>query len=932
MTSNNNDLLGNYILGAVFDSNDQNRKNAEQCLFEFRQNNANEYFTILGQNISNQNIERNLKIAHFTIMASSLKEKFQEKTYWEWMSDDMRNGTKNLGLQFLTDKDNGILRAAASFVAEIFMMELKRPENKWTILLDTLANNVTNNDFNIKKASILTISYICELVGQDDVGLTLDEIEKMLQCICVAIDKPTNQSKIEVELRTEGLKAFQQASETFCNLMNNRENVRTFTLNKFVENVILLYQNNNGDWIPTIAWQCLGETVKFMYQNLNQYFDVLAVNSFEAMKDTNVDNSIKIAATEFWSLVAEEEIYRKSNSDQGNPNDKAYSKKTNNFLANYYERLLQHLCPNLQSVEENEIIEESSNTLFASTASCLYLVLELVRDKAKKIITDFVSAFIFNDNWKDQVACLKAFQYLIMNSSQPLAKKLLDDTKSSIMNMFNSQYCQVRYAAEQFLCSSASQHFVYMGTRLFMENDYDNLLERLRIGDAKDIEQVAKIIEMLSGSSKLNEIQDPILAHKLNPTIECLVQAATNDKLTYENCNTIDACFSALIAIIPNYFTIQKNFENVQKLMQVSDNLSPGISRENRILIKSNVYMVIIFILGNFWRSRTYNHFDDKKMERYNNTIFRPLIEHINNTFEREGQIFEDGIMIFGYLSNVMQGYFSDYFNDVWPLVNKNLGNLNTSEVLLMKASFEATVNFSIAGLQSSEDIYKCTKILLKNIKSPELSQEMKPQMFGYLQEFIMADCSILKRDEILVEILTLLDFAYKFISGDQKKKDRCFFEYLKTFKESIIECLTCIISAIRDSNEIFTVEEFNQIYGHFEILKNFIFDTCDPENDPSIEYIRDSVNLMMDYVQIFPMKYNDNHCLTVELLKKLNVPEFQKITLTLHTYVGEIPEVKQTIEYFYGVSQKYIRVSNDISSQIINVHNNNSQQQQSFF
>ena len=134
--------------------NDQLRQESEQELYQFRQTNANDYFEIIGQNISNQELDSNLKIAHFNIMAKSLGEYFQEKSYWDWMSEDMRIKIKNLGLQFLTDANNNVLRAAANFVARIFMLELSIPNQKWSQLLVNLASNVLSDNFNIKKASI----------------------------------------------------------------------------------------------------------------------------------------------------------------------------------------------------------------------------------------------------------------------------------------------------------------------------------------------------------------------------------------------------------------------------------------------------------------------------------------------------------------------------------------------------------------------------------------------------------------------------------------------------------------------------------------------------------------------------------------------------------------------------------------------------------
>ena len=106
--------------------------------------------------------------------------------------------------------------------------------------------------------------------------------------------------------------------------------------------------------------------------------------------------------------------------------------------------------------------------------------------------------------------------------------------------------------------------------------------------------------------------------------------------------------------------------------MAFIDNLSPNIISENRILIKNNVYMMLVFIVGNLWNENKVKQFDEKKLERAIKTYFEPLMVHIIQDFECEETILEDGLVIFGYLSEIMEGHFAEYWEDVWSWVNRN--------------------------------------------------------------------------------------------------------------------------------------------------------------------------------------------------------------------------------------------------------------------
>ena len=155
--------------------------------------------------------------------------------------------------------------------------------------------------------------------------------------------------------------------------------------------------------------------------------------------------------------------------------------------------------------------------------------------------------------------------------------------------------------------------------------------------------------------------------------------------------------------------------------------------------------------------------------------------------------------------------------------------------------------------------------------------------MFGYLYEFVFSDCTVLKYENNLSEILRMFQLAYEAIMQGYAQGNRGLVDYLSSFKDSVIECLTGVISSITFSEKnTFNSEDYAEIYKHFEILKKFIFESCQKKYEPNVEYMRDCVNLLLDYTNVFPEECNQNFQTTVQLLNSLKVEEFKQIIDTL--------------------------------------------------
>lgn len=83
------------------------------------------------------------------------------QSIWGSISEDSKSLLKNTSLECLVDANDLIKKASAALAASIFVEDIKK-ERSWYDLLDILAQNIAEETFEIKKAAVHTLGYICE--------------------------------------------------------------------------------------------------------------------------------------------------------------------------------------------------------------------------------------------------------------------------------------------------------------------------------------------------------------------------------------------------------------------------------------------------------------------------------------------------------------------------------------------------------------------------------------------------------------------------------------------------------------------------------------------------------------------------------------------------------------------------------------------------
>jgi hypothetical protein len=74
--------------------------------------------------------------------------------------------------------------------------------------------------------------------------------------------------------------------------------------------------------------------------------------------------------------------------------------------------------------------------------------------------------------------------------------------------------------------------------------------------------------------------------------------------------------------------------------------------------------------------------------------------------------------------------------------------------------------------------------------------------------------------------------------------------DYCELWRENLIEGITLIVSQCLGAG-MFTVGTKAAIGTHLVNLGEFVFESCQEKENPTIDYLRDCTNLLMDYCQM---------------------------------------------------------------------------------
>lgn len=417
---------------AILNPNPAERQKAESDLSKLSEENWIQYVGLLIQVLGDESKKTEIRMLAGLNVKNQLTSKDQVKKQQQaerWIQVDQPTKThfKQIALNTLLSNDERVANQAASLVAAIADVEL--PRSEWPDLIDIIVENTKpEKPVHVKRASLLTIGYICESADP-----TNSVVAGYSNGILIAIVQGAQSSEESLVVRKTAINALVNSLE-FIEANFQREGERNYIMQVVCE------ATTSSDFeLQALAFGALAKIMSLYYDYMGVYMEkALYSLTVEGMKSR--DDRVACMAVEFWSTICEEELDIQLNREATeNPQDDYVS-------FNFALIAISDVLPVLLSLltRQNEDFEDDDWTVAMAAAACLQLFAQDTTNYVVQPTLQFVEANLGSSNWRNREAAVMAFGSILDGPDRNELKGLISQALPPIFSLIKDENLQVK--------------------------------------------------------------------------------------------------------------------------------------------------------------------------------------------------------------------------------------------------------------------------------------------------------------------------------------------------------------------------------------------------------------------------------------------------------------------------------------------------------
>ena len=307
-------------------------------------------------------------------------------------------------------------------VAKLGVIELPRKE--WTDLLPTLLKNVTGGSEGAQHASLETLGYICDGLGECD-ELDQEDTNAILTTIVDGIraERPD-------AIRLAAVTALRH-SLGFVGDNFSRESERNHIMQ-----VVCTATQSTDIRVRVMAFECIATIPGLYYEYLGPFMSTLYDLTMKAV--TGDAPEVGLQSLEFWSSICDEEA---------DMLDDFYAQRSSGVECKFYiKSVVQQLIPLLTEClkQQEEDQEDGTWNMAMAGATCLCLVAQAVRDDCVDLAMAFIKVNIVSTDWRLKEASIMAFGCILEGPSTLRLNPIIHSALPLLMECMNDANMLVR--------------------------------------------------------------------------------------------------------------------------------------------------------------------------------------------------------------------------------------------------------------------------------------------------------------------------------------------------------------------------------------------------------------------------------------------------------------------------------------------------------
>lgn len=180
------------------------REEAERAIFELLDQDPTAFFFACSSILAEEDKNEQVRQSAASVMKVTLTKRARNNQYyWDMLSKDDRVQVKGILLGNLVSLNSTSMRAGANTIAQIAVIEIVRGE--WLEIIDVLAENSTNEQMNIRSASITTLGFICEELKFGNSRLNIETCQQILGSLLLQLPEGGELAEIALAALRESI-------------------------------------------------------------------------------------------------------------------------------------------------------------------------------------------------------------------------------------------------------------------------------------------------------------------------------------------------------------------------------------------------------------------------------------------------------------------------------------------------------------------------------------------------------------------------------------------------------------------------------------------------------------------------------------------------------------------------------------------------------
>lgn len=416
---------------AILGSNAAERQEAELQLNKLSEENWVQYIGLMIQVLGDDSKRTEVRMlaglgVKNQLTSKDTNKKNQQIERWLQIDQQTKQHIKDIALNTLLTTDDRVANQAAQLVAAIADIDL--PRDQWSNLIHIIVENTkTEKPEHVKRASLLTIGYICETADPSN-----PIISSQSNGILIAIVQGALSSEPSIIVRKTAINALANSLE-FIGANFAKEGERNYIMQ-----VVCEATQANDVELQALAFGVLAKIMSLYYVYMGVYMQkALYTLSVEGMKSS--DDRVACMAVEFWSTICEEELDLQLQKEDGLEPEEFQSY---NFaliaIGDVLPVLLQLLT------RQNEDPEDDDWTVAMAAAACLQLFAQNTQNYVVQPTLDFVQSNINSTSWRQKEAAVMAFGSILDGPDRHELKNTISLALTPILSLINDESLQVK--------------------------------------------------------------------------------------------------------------------------------------------------------------------------------------------------------------------------------------------------------------------------------------------------------------------------------------------------------------------------------------------------------------------------------------------------------------------------------------------------------